>query len=1007
MIEIAHLNKIYKSKKRKKCHALKDINLTLPDNGLVFVLGKSGSGKSTLLNLIGGLDNITSGSITVDGNNLSKFREKAFCNYRNTHIGFIFQDYHLIDELTVYDNIALSLNLRRIKDKEAVSKALAKVDLAGYEDRYPTELSGGEQQRVAIARAIVKKPRIILADEPTGNLDTNTATAIVTLLKELSKECLILIVSHNINDANNYADRIIELRKGEIISDKSRNPEFLDEMSLADGKLVYPQGLALSDSDITFINQNLTNFVKRTDKFIPTSPLEKEARKVRIENKGLSLWKKLHLSGKFLKSKTFAISASAVMVSIIMVIMAMAQTIINFDAGRILQDEMNKANQNSLLLNKGVDGATQKLLDRTYSVPIGEGDIQAFYDAGYNGTIYPVISHCISMSGVGHWYGLGGPHFQNSIYMSSTFGTMIVDEAFLERKFDGLNYAARVNEFKPYGLLITDYVADAILSYPSKYNGGTYEDLLGGLRMSSYTYERMYINGIIDTGYKERYKELFDKIEADSSLELKDLYEDSIFQEFSIEIYDTLGYCYTTNSNFVNDLNQTILAAYPTHYKLNFNGIDYINTSEPYMVHESHQTVTITSNQLLARDWMYTTQCPEIPKGAKYIRVSFNDAVDSTLGSNHIVAKLPNAILQFSGRAPVSAEQMMAVSSNSKAFGVFLSSFDGTIFPDNRGNDCTYISDFIEIPAGASIEKFAAIAMADRPFCVFYDENKEFISAVNAESGTDLPDKTIVMNLQNYNEIFGTDYTAETAKDFKPHKVTLTHYSYHDAYNENPLFSVEVTIQGLLVGHGRTMDVSDDIHALFAKDAVRTYSLYFDGTDGIGSALQVAEDLHYQQQSIAIEGIHTMTKAVDVFVPIFELVAIFLCLGVVFILVNFASKMIRDKMHEIGILKALGTKNGAIIIVFGLQVFLVALLTAGLSTVGYYYFIDFANDVLFQSMQQLVPSQVVLDLDFFVFMPKVALTNCLLVFALSAISLITPMLKIKAIKPVKIIKAKE
>ena len=117
MIEITHLNKIYKSKKRKKCHALKDINLTLPDNGLVFVLGKSGSGKSTLLNLIGGLDNITSGSITVDGNNLSKFREKAFCNYRNTHIGFIFQDYHLIDELTVYDNIALSLNLRRIKDK--------------------------------------------------------------------------------------------------------------------------------------------------------------------------------------------------------------------------------------------------------------------------------------------------------------------------------------------------------------------------------------------------------------------------------------------------------------------------------------------------------------------------------------------------------------------------------------------------------------------------------------------------------------------------------------------------------------------------------------------------------------------------------------------------------------------------------------------------------------------------------------------------------------------------
>ena len=161
MIKITALNKFYKSKRRSICHALKNINLTLPDAGLVFVLGKSGSGKSTLLNLIGGLDNISSGSIEVDGNDLAGFKEKDFCNYRNTHIGFIFQDYHLIDELTVYENIVLSLNLRRIEDRDLVKAALAKVDLAGYEDRYPTELSGGEQQRVAIARAIVKNPRII------------------------------------------------------------------------------------------------------------------------------------------------------------------------------------------------------------------------------------------------------------------------------------------------------------------------------------------------------------------------------------------------------------------------------------------------------------------------------------------------------------------------------------------------------------------------------------------------------------------------------------------------------------------------------------------------------------------------------------------------------------------------------------------------------------------------------------------------------------------------------
>ena len=107
MIRINNLTKIYKSKRRSRCKALDNINLTLPNKGLVFVLGKSGSGKSTLLNLIGGLDNITKGSIIVDGNNISYFNEKEFCDYRNTHIGFIFQDYHLIDELTVYENIVL------------------------------------------------------------------------------------------------------------------------------------------------------------------------------------------------------------------------------------------------------------------------------------------------------------------------------------------------------------------------------------------------------------------------------------------------------------------------------------------------------------------------------------------------------------------------------------------------------------------------------------------------------------------------------------------------------------------------------------------------------------------------------------------------------------------------------------------------------------------------------------------------------------------------------------
>ena len=231
MIRITSLNKFYKSKKSMH-HALKDVFLDLPDKGLVFVLGKSGSGKSTFLNLIGGLDKASSGRIVVDGNDISGFNEKKFVDYRNSCIGFIFQDHHLIDDLTVYQNIKLALDLKRIRDDALVSYALEQVGLAGYGDRFPRELSGGERQRVAIARAIVKRPRIILADEPTGNLDGRNAAEVMRILKELSKDCLVLTVSHNTAEVRANADRIIELSDGRIISDMTRNPDYKEEAVL-------------------------------------------------------------------------------------------------------------------------------------------------------------------------------------------------------------------------------------------------------------------------------------------------------------------------------------------------------------------------------------------------------------------------------------------------------------------------------------------------------------------------------------------------------------------------------------------------------------------------------------------------------------------------------------------------------------------------------------------------------------------------------------------------------
>lgn len=220
MLEVKNLTKIYKPKKGVPVKALNDVSLRFPDTGLVFLLGKSGSGKSTLLNLLGGLDKYDDGEIIIKGVSSKTFRQKHFDSYRNTYLGFIFQEYNILDDFTVGANIALALELQgRKATNDEINRILDEVDLSGYGARRPNELSGGQKQRVAIARALVKNPKIIMADEPTGALDSVTGKQVLDTLKNLSKDKLVIVVSHDRDFATSYADRIIELADGSVISD--------------------------------------------------------------------------------------------------------------------------------------------------------------------------------------------------------------------------------------------------------------------------------------------------------------------------------------------------------------------------------------------------------------------------------------------------------------------------------------------------------------------------------------------------------------------------------------------------------------------------------------------------------------------------------------------------------------------------------------------------------------------------------------------------------------------
>jgi putative ABC transport system permease protein len=223
MLELKGINKSYKTGDFVQ-HALKDVNLKFRENEFVAILGPSGSGKTTLLNIIGGLDKYDSGDLIINNKSNKKFKKKYWDAYRNNCIGFIFQSYNLITHISVLDNVEMGMTLSGISKRKRRTKALELLNKVGLKDhahKRPNQLSGGQMQRVAIARALANNPSVILADEPTGALDSKTSIQIMELIKEISKDKLVIMVTHNPDLAEEYANRVVEFKDGQLTSDSN------------------------------------------------------------------------------------------------------------------------------------------------------------------------------------------------------------------------------------------------------------------------------------------------------------------------------------------------------------------------------------------------------------------------------------------------------------------------------------------------------------------------------------------------------------------------------------------------------------------------------------------------------------------------------------------------------------------------------------------------------------------------------------------------------------------
>ena len=605
MIRVKNLIKIFKSKKKDKCIALDNVSFTLEDKGFVFIIGKSGSGKTTLLSIIGGLDNLTKGEISINGNLFSKFKEKDYVNYRNTMIGYIFQDFHLIDELTIYENIKISLDLQNNKDVSLIGEMLEKVGLKGYENRYPNELSGGEKQRIAIARALIKNPRIILADEPTGNLDTKTTSQVLSLLKELSKERLVIIVSHNLNDAREYADQIIELSSGKIINDLMRNDKYSDEVKLIDDELFIPVHKKFLDKESDFINSKLIEGkIKRItqvdDIFIKNNKKEKEEIiDDPLTNKKFSLKNMLNLSFKFLKKDAVRLVLYSFVVACLIVILGLSQLIVSFDSSSIIEKELKNINQNSVSIFKEDIVNADIEIDKNCVLPIDEEDINKYYNAGYKGNIYELVNVPLDY---GTSFLLSEYHKPNKvsykdIYHSGTRGTLITTEDYLIDTFGSLEYVALCDEIKDEGIYITDYSADAILFYK---NGSfiDYNSILGKHKSMGVNYYA-YINGIIKTDYKEKYNSIFDTLmNVDiTKEELMSLINSEEYRAYYDDVVQNLSISYTMNKNFKEDFVASNSRSWvPVENSL------FIKDNKEYEIERYFENGAVRSNYILNDD---------------------------------------------------------------------------------------------------------------------------------------------------------------------------------------------------------------------------------------------------------------------------------------------------------------------------------------------------------------------------------------------------------------------
>ncbi len=971
MIELINVSKKYVTK-AGDTQALNNVNLKFDDKGLVFIVGKSGCGKTTLLNMVGGLDSLDGGDIIIDGKKFSEFTSGDYDSYRNTLVGFIFQEYNLLSDYNIGKNIDIANELQGKKAKEEdIEQLLSTVEIGGYEKRKPYQLSGGQKQRASIARALIKNPKIVLADEPTGALDSVTGAQVMQLLKDLSKDKLIVVVSHEIEFAEKYADRIIRLVDGQVFEDiTQKDVEIKDVIHEFEDELVVKAGSDLSDDD----TKKLVKAIKENKKINITEKIcvKKKEKTKEIEEKSSNKEsvKFIHSKMKFksvaglglrsLVSKPIRLVFTVLLSMIAFAVFGVFDAVGSFNDDRALVNLLNSDNYKTVAIyakynNYGYNFADFKFSqnqidklnkDTNYSFR-GIYDIKDQYEYSSGSVERENFNqeHNINNKEIIPVLNNGTVYYQNSFNGIVEFKkSEIVNKVILPREFNYKiirgEYPELKTEFEDYQSVgISTYMANSIIHYMNLNNtksfGGKedikdiYDLLDAQLRISSINTKTFKIGAIIDCGeIPEKYSQL-KEVKDDSLYALTQDYKTYINSGCHLSLFLPDGYVES-----IREANNRKVA-----YFADFSNISYYGT----------QIVADSPIEKFAMPYYYSEK-----EFSSNDAILFEDAENGTT-SNTISLKNNEMLISVNNLSLIFKEEAIIPGGNSIA--IKINSILASKTPEERQVKTKELLEVMKNIYGPSY-KYSNYAKSIR------------ISS-EKDDKTDVLKTFVVKGFY-----FGVNKDIST---------TISNESYYEPFvvSNQSLSSLGVsTNQGIY---------SRAVTAL--KDNSR-------GAQVLGELMVDNDGLIVRwYKNTMIDALKENEVFLNQLLQLFLYVSLIIIVFSMFMLMNYITSSIASKRHTIGILRALGAKSKNIFVMFLFESMIIALINGILASVVGYVASIFVNNYILDIMNMTI--------SFALFGFRQVLIMLGVSVATGFVSLILPIIKIIKEKPVALIRKSE